>query len=152
MHSQTASTVPLAENVAISTETSQKLHGLLSIGLAASVGGAFASGYLIYKNFSATNRAPAAKRSIWLFSVIGLIALFSTWNTPPDVLSFMLSVGVPQIAVVVLIAWNLQANLFASHKAAGGAFRSVWFAFVPGVIANVTIKGLFYGISVAISG
>lgn len=132
--------------------TSPRLHSLFSISLAASVGGAFASGYLIYKNFVLINRAAEAKRSIALFSAIGMVALFSAWHTPPDFLSFMLSVGLPQIAVVVLAAWNLQANVFAAHRYIDGKFRSLWFAFAIGALVNVAIKGLFYGISVAIVG
>lgn len=127
--------------------TSRKLHSLFSIGLAALVGGAFASGYLIYKNFVTVNQTAEAKRSIALFSVIGLVALFTAWNTPTDFLSFMLSVGIPQITVVSLAAWNLQAALLSMHRSVGGKLRSLWFAFFVGASVNAVIKILFYGIS-----
>lgn len=132
-------------------DASPKLHSLLSISVAVAIGGALASGFLVYQNFIALNRKADAKRSIALFLAIGLIALFIAWHTPSDFLSFMLSVGMPQIAVTVLAAWNLQAALIAAHHAAGGSFRSVVFALVVGVIANVVIKGLFYGISLAMT-
>lgn len=130
-------------------DATPKLHSLLSIFVAVAIGGALASGFLVYQNFIASNRQADAKRSIALFLAIGLIALITAWHTPPDFLSFMLSVGIPQITVTVLAAWNLQAALFAAHRVVGGSFRSVAFAFVVGFIANVVIKGLFYGISLA---
>lgn len=142
----------LAAQVQQSPAPSVELYGLSSIASAALIGGAFASGYLVYRNLSAANLRKDAKRAAALFSVIGVIALFSTWHTPPDFLSFMLFVGIPQIAVVVAAAWALQAAVLSSHRAAGGKLRSLWFALVPGVVANVSIKVLFYGISIATAG
>ena len=133
-------------------KNSTKLHSLFSIGLAALIGGALASGYLVYRNFVLVNQVPEAKRSIALFFVIGMVALVAAWHTPPDFLSFMLSVGLPQIAVVLLAAWNLQAHALAAHRTVGGKFRSLWFAFLIGAAVNAVIKGFFYGISVAIAG
>lgn len=136
----------------VNIDATPKLHSLLSISVAVAIGGALAGGFLVYQNFIASNRLADAKRSIALFLAIGLIALITAWHTPPDFLSFMLSVGIPQIAVTVLAAWNLQAALFAAHHAVGGSFRSVAFALAVGIIANVVIKGLFYGISLATTG
>ena len=151
MSTQVASVQASVSNTS-SNEASPELHGLWSIGLATFIGGALASGYLIHKNFSMVKRREDAKRSIALFAALGIVALFSAWNTPPDIVSFLLSIGLPQTTIVVLAAWNLQTTLFSIHRSTGGKFRSVWFALIPGAIANIAIKGLFYGISVAIAG
>jgi hypothetical protein len=149
MNTPTPPSLPTLDGNLQNVDASPKLNSLVSIGVAATIGGALASGFLVYKNLAAANRAVEARRSIPLFVVIGFIALFAAWHLPSDFLSFTLWIGIPQISVVVLAAWNLQAPLFAAHRSTGGKFRSLWFALFVGVIVNAAIKGLFYGISVA---
>ena len=148
----TSLSLPIVDSDLQSVDASPRLNSLVSIAAAATIGGAFASGFLVYRNFAATNRLVEARRSVVLFVVIGLIALFAAWHLPSDFLSFTLWIGIPQISVVVLAAWNLQASLLAAHRSTGGEFRSLWFALLIGAIANAAIKAMFYGISVAIAG
>jgi len=115
--------------------------------MAAVIGGAFAVGYLAFQNFRAIGQHSKAKWVLFGFIIGGVIALWVAWHTPPDFLSFQLSVGIPQLVVALLAASLLHGTLLSAHREAGGAFRSKWFAFGIGVFSNLAIKALFYALS-----
>lgn len=129
MNTFAASPVQTAADQIASVGGSPRLHSLLSIALAVTVGGALASGFLIYRNFVLANRDAAAKRSISLFA-IGLIALFTAWNISSD--SILHAVGrntannsncldrVESAGAFVRIPprcwWQIQIHRFRDHR------------------------------------
>ena len=124
-----------------------RLHTLSAIGVATFFGGPFAAGYLIYRNFISLGQPRRAKQAIGRFGAGGLAALYVAWHTPADVISFMLSVGIPQLVVVLVASRLMQGQAIAAHRLAGGAMHSNWFAMAVGIAMGLAVKALFYGVS-----
>jgi len=125
-------------------------HSSFAIGVATFFGGAFAAAYLVYRNFVVLGEPDRAKRGAAWFVAGGALALYVAWHTPPDLISFQLSVGIPQLVAVLCAVRYCQGRAIATYRAAGGKFRSGWFAFAVGVVANVSIKVVFYGLALAL--
>jgi RsiW-degrading membrane proteinase PrsW (M82 family) len=124
-----------------------RLHSLSAIGVATFFGGPFAAGYLIYRNFIGLGQPRRAKQAIVWFGAGGLAALYVTWHTPADVISFMLSVGIPQLVVVLVATRLMQGQAIAAHRLAGGEMHSNWFALAAGIAIGMSVKALLYGVS-----
>jgi amino acid permease len=124
-----------------------RLNGLSAIGIATFFGGPLAAGYLVYLNFKGLGLPKKAVKAAGWFGIGGLIALYMTWTTPPDFLSFMLAVGLPQLIAVLAVSQVTQGKVIAMHRTAGGAFRSNWFALTVGIAANLLITALLWGLS-----
>ena len=126
--------------------TALRLHSFGAIVIAAFFGGAIAAGYLAFLNFRLVGQPKRAVHALAAFTIGGLIALYVAWHTPPDFLSFQLSVGIPQLIASCLAAWYLQGSLLNGHRSFGGAFRSKWFAFGIALLCNASINLLFYAL------
>jgi len=124
-----------------------RLHSLSAIGLATFFGGPFAAGYLIYRNYSSLGQPSKANQAIGWFGAGGLAALYVAWHTPPDFISFMLSVGIPQLVVVLVASRLMQGKAIAAHRLAGGEMQSSWFAIAVGIAMGLAVKALSYGVS-----
>jgi len=73
--------------------------------------------------------------------------MYVTWHTPPDVISFMLSVGIPQLILVTLAAWFMQGQALRDFRQRGGQMRSNFVGLGVGIAANLVIKAAFYLVS-----
>jgi len=137
---------PVATVSDVPAPDTRRLHSFVAIAIAAFFGGAIAAGYLVFLNFNLIGQSKRANRSLAAFTIGGLVALYVAWHTPPDIISFQITVGIPQFVVVCLAAWYLQGALLNSHRSFGGVFRSKWFAFGIAILCNASIKVLFYAL------
>lgn len=124
-----------------------RLHSLAAIGIATLLGGPFAAGYLVHRNFMGLGHRRSANLALGWFGAGGLLALYVAWHTPPDVISFMLSVGFPVLIAVLVATRIMQGQAIKSHRLAGGPMHSNWFALVPGIAACLAINALSYGLA-----
>ena len=125
----------------------QRLHSISAIGLATFFGGPFAAGYLINRNYTSLGQPSKANQAIGWFGAGGLAALYVAGHTPPDVISFMLSVGIPQLVVVLVASRLMQGQAIGAHRRAGGEMHSNWFAMAIGIAIDLAFKALSYGVS-----
>jgi hypothetical protein len=124
-----------------------RLHSLSAIGIAAFLGGPFAAGYLVHRNFIRLGHRKNASQALGWFGAGGVLALYVAWHTPADVISFMLSVGFPQLITVLVATRIVQGQAITAHRLAGGQMHSNWFAVAPSVAVSLVTKALFYGLS-----
>ena len=135
------------ETIESASEESHELSKLSGIGIAAFIGGGFAAGFLIYENYKLLGLAGKARQTIWIFGCIGLLFLYVAWNTPPDLISAMLSIGIPQLVIILISVKMMQGSVLSLHMENDGKFRSNRHALAIGIAVNLLIKAGFYGIS-----
>ena len=124
-----------------------RLHSQSAIGIATFFGGPFAAGYLVYRNYVRLGLRSKANQVFGWFSAGGLVSLYATWKTPPDFISFMLMVGLPQLVAVLVVSQILQGRAIATHRSAGGAIASNWFALVVAIAGNILVTAAVYVLS-----
>ena len=117
--------------------------------VAALVGGALGAGYLVYLNLKSLGQLRSAQRSVVTFGVLTVVFVGVARSTPSDFISQLLSVVMPQLILV------LAAYRWLQEKPNSGAglplFRSNWLALGVGVLANLAIKAVLFGVYYAVS-
>jgi ABC-type Na+ efflux pump permease subunit len=114
------------------------------IALATFVGGSFATAYLVRKNMLGAGRRKEAREALVIFGSIGAAFVVVATRTPPDLISSLLSIGIPQFLLVLVVLRLTRFGDFSEHALGGGAWRSNWHAFTVGFAANLLLKALFY--------
>jgi hypothetical protein len=126
-----------------------RLFKTSGVALAALLGGALAAGYLTYRNLMSQGRPQSAKRAAIVFGLLAIAFLVAAWYTPPDLISQLLSVGIPQLVLVLFAKRWLQGPSIGSPPV---LFRSNWLAVGVGVLGNVATKVLFFVLGLATAG
>ena len=114
------------------------------VAIATFVGGSFATTYLVRKNLLDTGRPEEARKATVIFGSIGAAFLVVASRTPPDLISSLLIVGIPQFLLVLAVLRLTRFGDFSGHVFSGAAVRSNWQAFVVGVTVNLLLKASFY--------
>lgn len=114
------------------------------IALATFVGGGFVTAYLVRKNMRDAGRPKEASEAVVIFGSIGAAFLVVASRTPPDLISSLLGIGIPQFLLVLAVLRLTRYGDFSSEKSNGAEQRSNWYAFAVGLAVNFLLKGLFY--------
>jgi hypothetical protein len=114
------------------------------IAIATFVGGSFAAAYLVRKNMLDVGLPKEAREATVIFGSIGAAFLVVASRTPPDLISFVLGIGIPQLLLVLAVLRFTRFGNFSEHASSGGAVRSNWQAFAVGLAASLLLKTLFY--------
>ena len=122
--------------------TSAIASSLGSLVIAGLLGGPLAIGYLSIRNFKALNLHAKSKQATAMFALAVALWFYSSLITPPDVISQLLTL-LPQLLLWWLAAGHLMRHALSEHRAAGGKFRSKWYAAAVGAITNIVVKLAF---------
>jgi hypothetical protein len=114
------------------------------IAIATFVGGSFATAYLVRKNMRDAGRPTEAREALVIFGSIGVAFLVVASRTPPDLISSLLGIGIPQFLLVLAILRLTRYGDFSEHALSGGLLRSNWYALAIGLASNLLMKAFFY--------
>ncbi|WP_221403900.1 hypothetical protein [Pseudoduganella umbonata] len=114
------------------------------IALAAFVGGGFATAYLVRKNMRDAGHPKEASEALVIFGSIGAAFVVVASRTPPDLISSLLGIGIPQFVLLLAVLRLTRYGDFSEATSNGAELRSNWHAFAVGVAVNLLLKGLFY--------
>ena len=114
------------------------------IAIATFVGGSFATAYLVRKNMLAVGCPKEARKATLIFGVIGVAFLAVAARTPRDLISSLLSVGIPQFLLVLVVLRITGFGNFSAHAVRDVMLRSNRQAFVVGLGVNLLVKASFY--------
>ena len=114
------------------------------IAIATFVGGSFATAYLVRKNMREVGRPKDANEVLVIFGSIGAAFIVVASRTPPDLISSLLGIGIPQFLLALAVLKFTRYGEFSEHALSGGLLRSNWQALAVGLAANLVLKSLFY--------
>ncbi|WP_442037127.1 hypothetical protein [Pseudoduganella sp. RAF19] len=114
------------------------------IAIATFVGGSFATAYLVRRNMLDAGRAEEAREAAVIFGSIGAAFVVVASRTPPDLISSLLGIGIPQFLLVLAVLRLTRYGDFSGGASIGAELRSNWHAFGIGFAVNLLLKGLFY--------
>lgn len=117
------------------------IFGLPAIALASLVGGPLAAGWLVDRNTVALGLARERRRAAGFFAVASAVWFWVLFNVPPDALSEFIP-HVLQVLPWSLFTVHLLRRHHQEHRAAGGTFRSAWFAFGIALLVSIALRVL----------